>query len=287
MENSNHLFTYEYADKLTLPVADIYQISELSILRGTEIAEHIQACDEITYAISGKATLYTNGKAQEISKGQIHFVKKGISHRIVAHEGNNFRYICIGYVPNSDYETTKDILKSLESVNSFVANDSGNIRILSEMLINESYTKESYSNVMINAYMVQIITEIYRLYNGTKKNEGNKYQNSYSGLAIYHALRYIDRNYLEIKSIREISEKLSYSEYYLAHIFKEKMGVSIKQYITEKKISEGCNLLKNSNLSITEISDKLGYSSPHSFSQNFKKITGMSPTEYKSGASHR
>lgn len=282
MENSNHLFTYEYEDKLSLPVADIFQISELSILRGTEIAEHVQECDEITYAISGKATVYTGGKAEEISKGQIHFVKKGIAHRIVAHEGNNFRYICIGYVPCKNYETTRDIFKSLESVNSFIATDLGNIRILSEMLINESYTKESYNNVMLNAYMVQIITEICRLYNGSKKNSGNKYQNSYSGLAIYHALRYIDRNYLEINSIKEISEKLSYSEYYLAHIFKEKMGVSIKQYITEKKVAEGCNLLKNSNLSITEISDKLGYSSPHSFSQNFKKITGVSPSDYKS-----
>ena len=63
--------------------------------------------------------------------------------------------------------------------------------------------------------------------------------------------------------------------------FLSTMGISIKQYITEKKITEGCNLLKNSNLSITEISDKLGYTTPHSFSQNFKKITGVSPTEYK------
>lgn len=281
MENSNHLFTYEYDDKLSLPIADIYQISELSILRGTEIAEHIQSCDEITYAISGKATVYTDGKPMEITKGQIHFVKKGISHRIVAHEANNFRYICIGFVPNENYESISDILMYLKSVNTFIANDSGNIRILSEMLINESYTKEYNSDVMINSYMVQILTEIYRLCNGNKKNEGNKYQNTYSGLAIYHALRYIDRNYTEINNIKEISEKLSYSEYYLAHIFKEKIGVSIKQYITEKKIAEACNLIKNSNLSITEISEKLGYTTPHSFSQNFKKITGVSPTEYK------
>ena len=205
----------------------------------------------------------------EITKGQIHFVKKGISRCIVAHESNNFRYICIGYIPNENYESISGILNYLKSVNTFIATDSGNIRILSEMLINESYTKEYNSDVMINSYMVQILTEIYRLCNGNKKNEGNKYQNTYSGLAIYHALRYIDRNYSEINNIKEISEKLSYSEYYLAHIFKEKVGVTIKQYITEKKIAEAYNLIKNSNLSITEISDKLGYHNPTFFFTEF------------------
>lgn len=281
MKNSNHLFTYEYDDIISLPVCDIYQLSELSIMRGTEIAEHIQYCDEITYVISGKATMYTGNEVQKISKGQVHFVKKGTSHRICADADNNFRYICIGYSPNIGYEPAKEILSVLNTKDTFIANDTGNIRILSEMLINESYSKDIYNTIMINAYMVQIITEMCRLLNGISKKSGNKYQNTYSGLAIYHALRYIDRNYLEIESIKEISEKLSYSEYYLAHVFKEKIGMSIKQYITEKKIAEACNLIKNSNLSVNEIAEKLGYSNAHSFSRNFKKITGLSPSAYK------
>lgn len=282
MKNSNHLFTYVYKDKLSLPVADIYQLTELSILHGTEISEHIQYCDEITYAISGKATMYTGNEVQEISKGQVHFVKKGTSHRICACDDSNFRYICIGYTPKDDYTPIKEIVNTLSTAKTFVATDSGNIRILSEMLINESYSRDKYNDIMINSYMVQIITEMLRLLEGVSKSSENKYQSTYSGLAIYHALRYIDRNFLEIKSVKEISEKLSYSEYYLSHIFKEKLGMSIKQYITEKKISEACNLLKTSNLSIGEISEKLGYSNAHSFSINFKKITGLSPTEYKS-----
>lgn len=282
MKNSNHLFTYEYEDIISTPMCDIYQLSELSIMQGTEIADHEQYCDEITYAISGSATMYTASEVQNISKGQVHFVKKGLHHRIVADENSNFRYICIGYLPKEDNSAPGEILNKLDNIKTFVANDSGNIRILSEMLINESYAKDSYSEIMINSYMVQIITELCRLVEGADKTSGNKYQSTYSGLAIYHALRYIDRNYMGIKNVKEISEKLSYSEYYLSHIFKEKIGISIKQYITEKKIGEGCNLIKNSNLSIGEIAEKLGYTNVHSFSQNFKKITGLSPTQYKS-----
>jgi len=281
MKNSNHIFTYVYKDKLSLPVADIYQLTELSILRGTEISEHIQYCDEITYAISGKATMYTGSEVQEISKGQVHFVKKGTTHRICADSQSNFRYICIGYSPNENYEPLGEILSTLSSKDTFVATDSGNIRILSEMLINESYSRDDYNEIMINSYMIQIITEMCRLLAGISKAQGNKYQNTYPGFAIYHALRYIDRNYLEIKSIKEISEKLSYSEYYLAHIFKEKIGISIKQYITEKKISEAASLLKTSNLSIGEIAEKLRYSSIQSFTRAFKNATGFSPTSYK------
>ena len=281
VKNDNHLFTYEYADALSLPVADIYQISELSILRGTEIVEHVQYCDEITYAISGKATIYTNDAANEITKGQVHYIKKGISHRIAADENHNFRYICIGYMPNTEHLEAKNIIQTLAETDSFFANDTGNIRILCEMLINESYTKDNHTDIMINSYMIQILTELLRLHEGRLKNTDNKYQSSYSGLAMYHALRYIDRNFQEIKSVKEISEKLSYSEYYLSHIFKEKMGISIKQYITEKKIAYSKELLKISNLSINEIAEKLGYSNTHSFSQSFKKNTGLSPVQYK------
>ena len=281
MKNTNHLFTYEYKDVLSLPVADVYQLTELSILRGTEITEHNQYCDEITYAISGKATIYTDGKPEEISKGQVHYIKKGLNHKISAGEDNNFRYICIGYTPKDEYKDLSDIICKLVKKESFIANDTGNIRILCEMLINESYTKEKYSELMINSYMIQILTEMARLIEGSSKNTENKYRSSYSGLAIYHALRYIDRNFTEIKSVKEVAEKLSYSEYYLSHIFTEKMGMSIKQYITEKKIAYSAELLKTSNLSVSEIAEKLGYSSLHSFSQTFKKSHGISPVQFK------
>lgn len=284
MEITNKLFSYNHdmsKVKLSLPVADIHQISELSIMRGTEIEEHIQYCDEITYAISGTAIVYSGDDVCKLSAGQIHFIKKGVSHKIVAENDENFRYVCIGYTPRKNFAQLEHIFAELDKYDHVECSDNGNIRILTEMLINESYVKSTDSDIMINAYMIQIITETARALRGIGITERRKFDGERSSFAIYHTLRYIDKSFLEIKSISDISKKLSYSEYYLAHLFKDKMGVTIKQYVQEKKMEAAKAFLRDDSNSVSDISEKLGYATTHAFSQAFKRSVGMSPSEYK------
>ena len=284
MPATNHLFSYNHDTnkiKLSLPEADIIQISEVSIMRGTEIESHHQLCDEITYAISGSATVYSNNTAYEVSSGQIHFIKKGVLHRIVANDNENFRFVCIGYHPKPKYPQLSHIFKELSEQDSFVVTDNGNVRILSEMLINESYMQGENSGIMINAYITQILTEMLRAFHGNSVANGNKYENTNSSLVLYRTLRCIDHDFLEIKSIKELAKKLSYSEYYLAHMFKEKMGVTLKEYILKKKMDYACTMLSDDSITVREVSEKLGYSAAHSFSQAFTKSIGMTPTDYR------
>lgn len=284
MEITNKLFSYDHdmsIARLSLPVADIHQISELSIMRGTEIEEHTQYCDEITYAISGKATVYSGEDVCELHAGEIHFIKKGVCHKIVASKDENFRYICIGYTPNRSFLSLEHIFAELDANGHFEGADNGNMRILTEMLINESYIKNPDSDVMINAYMTQIITETARILRGINNRGNLKYNSDKSNFAIYHTLRYIDRNFLQIKCIADIAKKLSYSEYYLAHLFKEKMGISIKQYVQNRKIDAAKEFMKDERCTVNDIAEKLGYSTAHAFSQAFKRSTGVSPSEYK------
>ena len=84
-----------------------------------------------------------------------------------------------------------------------------------------------------------------------------------------------------IKNVKSVSEELSYSEYYISHLFKKKMGITAKEYITKKKIFHACELLKTSPLGIEEISEHLNFASSHSFRRAFKSVTGISPREYK------
>ena len=284
MEFNSKLFSYENSffasGALKLPIGEIFQVSELSVIRGGEIAEHIQPCDEITYAISGKAKIYSDNDCTELSGGQIHFIKKGMCHKIEADINENFRYICIGFTANTDYADINEFISLTSPMNYFIKNDDGNVRILSEMLINEFYQKDSQSNTMINLYLSQILISISRLLkNDTVKN--SKISNSTSNFTVYHTLRYIDREYMYITSVKSIAEKLSYSEYYLSHLFKEKMGISIKQYILNKKLMLAAELLKTSNLSVGEISEYLSFATQHTFSQAFKRFFKLSPTEFK------
>ncbi len=78
-----------------------------------------------------------------------------------------------------------------------------------------------------------------------------------------------------------ISEKLDYDYTYLANIFSEIRGITIQQFITIHKIERVKELLIYDELNLTEISYKMHYSSVAHLSNQFKKITGLTPTFYK------
>ena len=78
-----------------------------------------------------------------------------------------------------------------------------------------------------------------------------------------------------------ISEKLNYDYTYLSNIFSEVKGITIQQFIIIHKIERAKELLLYNDLNLTEISYKLHYSSVAHLSNQFKKITGLTPTFYK------
>jgi len=78
-----------------------------------------------------------------------------------------------------------------------------------------------------------------------------------------------------------ISEKLGYDYTYLANTFSEVSGITIQQFIINHKIEKVKELLLYNELNLTEISYKLHYSSVAHLSNQFKKVTGLSPSFYK------
>ena len=78
-----------------------------------------------------------------------------------------------------------------------------------------------------------------------------------------------------------ISEKLGYDYTYLANTFSEVKGITIQQFIIINKIEKVKELLLYDELNLTEISYKLHYSSVAHLSNQFKKITGLTPSFYK------
>lgn len=78
-----------------------------------------------------------------------------------------------------------------------------------------------------------------------------------------------------------ISEKLNYDYSYLSNTFSEVKGITIQQYIIFHKIEKVKELLLYDQLTLTEISYKLHYSSVAHLSNQFKKVTGLSPSFYK------
>ncbi len=78
-----------------------------------------------------------------------------------------------------------------------------------------------------------------------------------------------------------ISQKLQYDYTYLSNIFSEVKGITIQQFIIIHKIERVKELILYDELNLTEISYKLNYSSVAHLSNQFKKITGFSPSHFK------
>ena len=82
--------------------------------------------------------------------------------------------------------------------------------------------------------------------------------------------------------ISDVCKKFGYSKSYLAKIFHEQTGLTIANYSNRAKIKEAKQLIREDNLNLSEISDRLAFDNPQYFSRVFRRITGMSPTEFKS-----
>ena len=78
-----------------------------------------------------------------------------------------------------------------------------------------------------------------------------------------------------------ISKKLEYDYTYLANLFSEVQGITIEQFIISHKIEKVKELLVYDELNLTEIADKLHYSSVAHLSNQFKKVTGLTPSHFK------
>ena len=92
---------------------------------------------------------------------------------------------------------------------------------------------------------------------------------------------YLQNNIYSKITLNDICDNFFIKKSHLSVLFKEYTGKSPIQYFSDLKIEEAKNLLRDDILSISEITDKLGFSSIHNFSRAFKSSTGFSPTGYK------
>lgn len=97
---------------------------------------------------------------------------------------------------------------------------------------------------------------------------------------IRQVIEAIDQN-ISHASLQYLADLVQVNPVYLSHFFKEKTGMNFSDYILKKKMEMAVSLLKNTNSTIYEISEMVGYSNDKNFSRAFKKYFGVSPTSYR------
>jgi AraC-like DNA-binding protein len=96
---------------------------------------------------------------------------------------------------------------------------------------------------------------------------------------------YISWRIHENIKVSEIAAYFGYNEKYITTFFKKANGTSLKLYIQNRKMELAKAMLSDTNLPVAQIGYDIGFSDNHNFSSAFKKITGQSPSEYRSAYS--
>lgn len=93
--------------------------------------------------------------------------------------------------------------------------------------------------------------------------------------------QYVQKNIGKKLSVEMMAEKFCLSPNYMSHIFKTETGTSLTQYINGAKMDMACVYLRDHTKRINEIASLLGYNSSQMFTNAFKKVRGLTPSEYR------
>lgn len=100
-------------------------------------------------------------------------------------------------------------------------------------------------------------------------------------------LNYLNNNYYNNITLNDAAKSVNLSYYYFSKIFKDEVGKNFVDYLTELRIEKSMKFLRNNSMSIKEVCYKIGYNDPNYYCKIFKKITGMTPTEYRAISNKR
>ena len=94
-------------------------------------------------------------------------------------------------------------------------------------------------------------------------------------------LKYIQDHYEEPLTLNDLAQKFGFSYHYLSSFFAQRSDGTFIEHLNKVRIDKACELLNNKNYTISEVGAKTGYSDHSYFCKVFKKLTGMTPSEYR------
>ena len=98
---------------------------------------------------------------------------------------------------------------------------------------------------------------------------------------IEEVLSYISENIDQPLTLESLAQRVSLSPFYFSRVFRKETGYTLREYLINTRINAARFYLRTTELSLKEISYRCGYGSDSTFCTTFKRITGMTPLEYR------
>ena len=99
--------------------------------------------------------------------------------------------------------------------------------------------------------------------------------------SLRRVITYVDQNYMHKLTLDGIARNVYLNKTYVSQLFTKQLGISFSNYLEGIRVKRACELLRGTELSVTEIAGATGYASQSYFSKVFKKRIGITPFEYR------
>ncbi len=130
----------------------------------------------------------------------------------------------------------------------------------------------------------RMVSILYDIFSYLLDVNPTKQSDSYVDNADFFAVKavdFIEHNYTRDIAVEDIANSLGISKKHLYSIFNDTLKISPKQYLIYYRIDKACMRLQLSSQSVMEISESVGYTNQFYFAKEFKRLTGMTPSEYR------
>lgn len=235
---------------------------------------HAHSYTELFYIIGGDGQFLIDDERFPVRAHQMVIVNPNIMHTELSYEAHPLEYIVLGIeglevsIPGTN--------EGRYCIYTFPAAN----KVLNCMqgILREMQDRELEHQMVCQAYMDILVVQLMR---NIKVSMSHVSGTSPTNRQCASARHYIEHHYKEKLTLDELAEIVNVNKYYLAHAFKEEYGISPINYMIACRIKAGKRLLVETDLSLSQISGILGFSSASYFSQSFRKAENISPLEYR------
>lgn len=230
---------------------------------------------ELLYFFDGKGAVTCNEKTFLVEKGDLIFVNPLQIHAHIPKPW--FSFCCILLYPwfFSDIQYDSRIL-----IENCIRGDNFAKECI-EAMIREKDSASPFSDMAIKGHAYTLTSYLMRNYAVSEMTEKDTLHQQAKLKRAETILYYIHNHYNEKITSENLSRMCYMNESHFCRFFKRSFGKSPLSYINEYRIEKACDLLLSSTQSITEIALSTGFEDINYFSRTFKKLKGISPTQFR------
>ena len=242
---------------------------------------------ELVFVNTGKLQIISEDYTGKLSKDQLIIHRPNDSHSLRCSDETNPTVIIIGFecdsnalevLSNMPITLNESAIKKLAEIVKEARNvfappfniPTHNMKKKKK----QSYGAEQMLKILLEYFLIKLVREYYY-------NE-NMEESAKPPLSRKELIEYVNSNYREKITIEELAFLFKTNRSTLCKEFKTATGKTLVEYINEKKIEKAKKKIAESTDSFTKIAEDLHFDSIHYFTRLFKKITGMTPTQYRS-----